>query len=354
MISPPRGTVRHMLVILNPTVPESVCSVSVVTWPPQGSVTCARHMTGGLILYPTVPRSLSQCLLLLDLHRTLWLVRDTWLVVWFFILQFLGLSHNVCCYLTSTGLCDLCKTHDWWFDSLSYSSWVCLTVSVVTSPLHGSVICVRHMTGGLILYPTFPGSVSQCLLLLLHLHMALWLMWDTWLVCFYLTVPGSVSTATPPPHGIVRRMIVDSLSYSSWVSLTVSVVTSPPRGSVIRVRCMIGDSLSYSSWICLSCYFTSRYGTVRQMTVILYLTFPGSVCYNFTCETHNQRFFNSHCLSPWYTHPGGVDVKNQVTYLHTSWVCLCYHPTYTAVGDTRPVVVYPAVPGSVSVTTPPT
>ena len=84
-------------------------------------------------------------------------------------------------------------------------------MSVITSPPHGSVTCARHTTGG-----------------------------------FF----GSVSTAIPPPHGIVRCMIVDFLSYSSWVCLTVSVVTSPPRGSVTHVRCMIGDSgdsLSYSS-----------------------------------------------------------------------------------------------------------
>ena len=94
MISPSRGTVRYMLVILYPTVPESVCSyftstfdcethtvcdslsysscltVSVVTSHPHSSVRCARHMTG-VFFYPTVPGSVSQCILLLDLHMAL-------------------------------------------------------------------------------------------------------------------------------------------------------------------------------------------------------------------------------------------------------------------------------------------
>ena len=382
-------TVRHT--VCDSLSYSSCLTVSVVTSHPHGSVRCARHMT----------------------------------VFLFFIQQFLGLSHSVYCYLTSTWLCDLCETHDWWVDSLSYISWVCLTVSVLLH-LYLALWLLRD-TGLVFFYPTVPGSVSQCMLL--HdLHVALWLVWDTWLVF----LGGSVSTVTPLPNGIVRYMIGDSLSYSSWVSFTVSVVTSPPRGSceVHDWRFFILQFLDLSllllhfhirhretkwQWFFISRFLCVSVTTshVRHMTSnslihtachpdipilvelvlktkLLVYTLPGSVCVTTPptqhWETHNQWLFTLQFLGlsllPPHLHSNGRHTASGclpcsswvcLCGVSSSWICLwgattpptqqwethsqwlftlqflglslrCYHPTYTAMGDTWPVVVYLAVP----------
>ena len=132
-------------------------------------------------------------------------------------------------------------------------------------------------------------------------------MGDTQPVVVYHAVPGSISVVLAVPGSVsVVLAVPGSVSMVLVVPWSVSAVIAVPR-SVFVVLAVPGS-------------------------VSVVLAVPGSVSVMLPPHLHSTgRHMTSGCLP------------------HSSWVCLCYHPTYTAMGDTQPVVVYLAVPGSVSV-----